>query len=749
MIEIKIKGFRLDIKEDQIVTFKKAQNLNGVQSRYAFSNTLTIEKTANNLKLLNLQYLPTSKVTSLMNGTTADVILNGSIQLKNQSIIIQKETLNTVDIYILYSDNLLLSKMKSTFLNSTLSAFKYKKNLEEFSFFAPTQESGLLVLEEMPEPISVRQIITHIFATYNYLVYGDFLTDNFPFGEYYVTPNKGIYQIYSSGDGFSPAFEDGLDEFTFLNMVLKFFNLMADIDDNQKTVTINSWNNLKKFKSTFVDLSKQFVNYEEFAFQSKLAKKNELTYKDSPVIYNSFFSNYFSKTAKATYLSSDFGTGALNMFEDSEIDEFGNIPLRTNGAVGEVGAINIWKLSDQVVEKTIFVAGVPTLVYGRDLVSVPMQAVYKEFHKDYTDFILTPIVTNLEFRYNDIFVNDFSITRVFYVEQLSSYWIPLEINFSTKKDKVNVKALMIKARKVPAPILLNYNTIVLNFKEKQLFPLEFLLSMYPMPPNEFDWGDVVFKLYNQSINRLYINDVLLPNTALPQTFVLSEIDTIKIEANQASDTTPDHNSDQIFLQAIDVNGGISNEAYINVVHSGIGYLESNFEQFDTMNYQRQNFDSGIHFIQPYNYVVGLKPNLNNTVISKLQSQQGTIPTANGYSMLILEDDYNFIKVKISSMELFLKTESNGAGKARAKFEIILYREGSLTTLYETSIADTNEFIINTPNLTYTFNDLEVGNRIGVYLRYTFDNRAGSNSGSMNVYTQIKNAKIAFSTTKIV
>ena len=89
MLEIYRKGFPFDLNKDQIVTFKKSQNLNGIQDRYSYSNTIPMDLTANNKKLLDLYYLPTNKVTTLMNGFEVDAVFN-NIRLRNQILKIQK-----------------------------------------------------------------------------------------------------------------------------------------------------------------------------------------------------------------------------------------------------------------------------------------------------------------------------------------------------------------------------------------------------------------------------------------------------------------------------------------------------------------------------------------------------------------------------------------------------------------------------------------------------------------------------------
>src|SRR6187455_1630200 len=117
MIEIFRKGFRLDIPAEQVVTFKKSQNLNGVQGRYAYSNTVSVEKTANNIKLLELFDQPSSMASTLQNGYEVDVVLNGNIQMRNQTLTVQKNSKDKVDLYLLYADNALVVKLKEQFVN--------------------------------------------------------------------------------------------------------------------------------------------------------------------------------------------------------------------------------------------------------------------------------------------------------------------------------------------------------------------------------------------------------------------------------------------------------------------------------------------------------------------------------------------------------------------------------------------------------------------------------------------------------
>lgn len=756
MIEIFRKGFRLDTNPTQVITFKKSQNLNGIQERYAYSNTISLDKTANNKKLLELFDLPTNKVGSLMNGYTVDVVLNGAIQLRNQTLKIQKESLEKIDTYLLYSDNALVVKLKEQYLNAITSGLLYKKTLGDFyakqdtletrTALVETQEKrGLYVIEEMPILIQLQELIKLIFSQNNYSVFGDFFVANNDVSEYYVAPNQGVYQIYATGDGFAPTFEPTLNAFDFLSQTLAFFNCYAEVDDTYKTVVINKWTNLENYKNSYVDYSKYFVNYSDYTFQSKLAKRNEMTYSDSGPLFNSFFPNNLSSQDKATYLASNFGAGSLLTFSDSEVQDDGTLPLRQANERGEASAVRIFKISASDITVKVYAAGVATNVVSKKAVSVSMQTVYNTFHKDYTDFILTPLVTNLIMRYDAILAADFSLTKVFFVEQLSSYWIPLEINFSTKKDQISIKAMLIKKRKVVSPILNNFNSIFLNFKEKAVFPISYLLSMYPMSPNEYPWDVVIFKAYDQDENTLFINDVEVPANTLPQSFAIADVVTIKLLANKATDTNPDLNSDSLYIQAIDTNGGVSNEAYINIKHTGVADLESNFSQLAEFAYERRDFDNGQLYVNLGTYYAGLKPNINDTITS-VGMASSDVGTNADFDLVHTTQAYTNVKIKVNPFTVYLKTENVGIGKARAYFKVYVdFGSGSPVQLYDTTAANNETKTVTTPILNYNIPTLASGKIIRVYAHYGFDNVRGSNSGSMAVTTTINDFSVDIST----
>jgi len=765
MIEIYRKGFRLDIPSTQVVTFKKAQNLNGVQNRYSYSNTLSIEKTTNNKRLLDLTDLPMGKAQTMQNGYEVDVVLNGSIQLRNQILKITKESRDKVDLYLLFSESSLVATLKATYINEVVKDIKYKKTRDDFatraffgfdtitpSVFVQTQSpAGQYVAEEMPLLINLQWLVLKMFTDNGYTVYGDFTLDSNTIKEYYVAPNQGVYQVYSgSGDGFSPVFDANLTAFDLLNQTLAYFNCYATTDDTYRTVVINQWSNLSNYKTSFKDYSRFFVDYQDFTFQSRLAKRNEMKYSDSEETFNSYFSNPLSSEDSATYLDSKFGSGSTMLFDDAEVNDDGTIALRANGELGESSAIRIYKISPDYSYFYVYEDGFKGFapVQARRALSVSMREVFNTFHKTYTEFILTPLIQNVIFRYDDIFATDFSMTEVFFVEQQSSYWIPLEINFSTKKDQIAVKSMLVKQRKVPSPILNNFNAVLLNFRERVVFPVEYLLAMYPVPPNEYPWSEIIFKSYDQSKNSLYVNGVLVPANSLPQAFPIEGI-VIEFEGDEPGDTIPDTLTDSLYIQAIDSNGGISNDAYITLKHTGVAILQSDFIQNEPYHFEQLNTNAGGLRINIIEYVVGPRPNLNQTITSV-----GFVDRT-GSSVLEADDDFNLVdpteiytnvKVTTPAFNMRIRTANIGLGKAQGRVRLMISYGTALNIIQEWAANDNTDTVINVPSYTHTNSVSVVDEKIRVYFWIDFKNLTGFNG--IDFQLDIEDFGATIKTTKI-
>ena len=274
--------------------------------------------------------------------------------------------------------------------------------------------------------------------------------------------------------------------------------------------------------------------------------------------------------------------------------------------------------------------------------------------------------------------------------------------------------------------------------------------MYPVPPNKYPWDIIIFKSYNQDLNRLYVNDVLITAASLPQAFNIADLSSIKFEANKATDTVADRNSDSFYIQAIDTNGGISNEAYINVVHTGVASLESNFKQTEEYRYVRNMIPFGNIVVSPNTYVLGLKPNLNTTIQQKETKVIDPSKDPNDtFNLVEVTEDYTNVSIDTAAFPLYLRTSNGGIGKALATGTIKVSDGVNTINLYQVSSADNSENIFNIPALSYNFPNVPIGRKIRVYFHFFFGNSRWDDYGSIGVELAINNWEVKITTTKSI
>jgi len=428
MIEITRKGFRFDINPNQVVTFKKSQQLNGIQNQYSFSNNFNLRNTSKNRRLLGINYLPNSKAKSMTIGYDCDIILNGCIFLKKQKLKVQKEAKDNIPVYLIFSDSFFVSKTKEKLLSEIDLNANYDKSETSFlslnsivgglSRTAPISAqdtSTLIVVEEVPALINLVQLTQIIFLQIGYYYIGDLFVDT-EAKKYYTNPNVGAY-----GVGGKPLFDPSMTCYDFIVSFLKTFNGYIDVSDSSKTIGVYLWKNIETIKENFVDYSDKFVSFSDYSFEGGLAKKNTLEYSGSPAFYNSFFENNKSIAEKTSYLKSNFGAGNMRLFEDQQPKEDKTLDPRIIGETTEAKELNIYKFETTQSDITYYKDGAPFTTAMFKAFSPNIYEIYRNFHLAYTKNIALPTIANLVFRYDAVFLANLSMQKVFFLKQLSTY----------------------------------------------------------------------------------------------------------------------------------------------------------------------------------------------------------------------------------------------------------------------------------------------------------------------------------------
>lgn len=687
MIKIIIKNEELDIDTAAVVTFKKSQQLNGIQDLYSFSNNFNLKDSAKNRRLLGINYLPNSKAKSMTQGYDVDVVLNGCIFLKRQKLKVQKETPGAIPVYLIFADNLFVATAKNVLL-SQITGFDYVKTLGDFLAYNTTNhidvrtapisaqdQSGFVVVEEVPALFHIKSLIEAIFTQMGWGFTGDILTDA-DFGNYYTSPNIGIY-----GTEGLLNFDVTKTVYAFMLDVLETFNGYIEVSSSSKMIGFYLWKNIEGLKSNFVDYSSKFVDFEEYAFEGGLAKINTLSYTDSPDYFNGFFDNNKSIVEKTEYLKSNFGAGSLRFFADQDLNDDLTLPLRVVGETSEPKAMNLFRFEDVTTPVDIYSNGVKSNWPMYRAYSPNILELWQIFHQAYCKNIALPTIGQLRFRYDAIFLSEFKMGQVFFVKQLATYWLPMELNFTTKKDGVKVKAIMIEKTQIDAPVVFDQNLSVDFYGETYILDVFALYSAANVSPAQ----TMIISAADLTKNEIWVNGVRI--LAFPTSITVAagfEFKVVNIETENIKS-----NSDVLF-QFISQEGGVSRVGKINVAHNGYANFFSEFRsELDTVYTFGANDINGLKRRLNYSGLVMVSPgvpspiNIPDTFAPAIGDVEAYQPYPNNNTVRppvefkVLEFDRACsVTLELTIGNLLVQCSNRGGGaEARTKLYFQLWKNG--------------------------------------------------------------------------
>lgn len=750
MIKIILNNEALDIDPTTVVTFKKAQQLNGIQDLYSFSNNFNLKDSAKNRRLLGINYLPNSKAKSMTAGYEVDVILNGCIFLKKQKLKVQKEAKGAIPVYVIFSDNLLIAKAKNTLMNQLPLGF-YSKSLPNFlayngeidPFFrtgpiSAQDKSGFVVVEEVPILLNIKELVLKIFTFLGYSYTGDILTDE-NIVKYYINSNVGTY----GSDG-TPKFSSTLTVYDFLLYFLETFNGYIEVLDSSRSLGLFFWRNIENIKSQFVDYSDKFTGFTEYIFEGGLAKVNTLKYTDSPDYYNGFFNNNKSIIDKTEYLNSNFGAGDLRLFSDQSLNENGTLPLRVTGEVTDPKTINVFRFEEALTQNAVYSEGVVSYHNLYKAFSPNILEIWQLFHKPYTDNIALPTIAQLDFRYDAIFLANFKMAEVFFIKQLSTYWLPMELNFTSKKEGVKVKCLMIEKTPVDSPIVFDQSLSV------DFYGDVFILDIFALysPVNVSPAATMTITAADLTKNNIYVNGVQI--LAFPTSIDVSNIFEFKVSNIEAENVLS--NSD-IMFQFVSEQGGVSRVGKINVAHNGRANFVSEFRsEPETLYSYGQNDTDG--FSRSLNYAGRINTPIN--IADTFDPVIGDIAVTPGPPLVFKalqfdRDSVVSLQLTIGYLQVYCSNRGGGA-EARTRIYFRLWKNGNILEQVYSAGAIDNKRSSNTVLNYFDINVLKTysvsaGDEmyIEAYLDCSEENRVGS--GTMDGSVTMKNVIWKFSVTE--
>jgi len=687
MTRILINNEALDLDADTLVTFKKAQQLNGIQGAYSFSNNFNLKDSAKNRRLLGINYLPNSKAKSMVQGYEPDVVLNDSIFLKRQKLKVQKETPGAIPVYLIFTDSYLAAKAKAVLMNQIPLDVVYTKDITDFTTYngelnplyrsAPISaqdKSGLIVVEEVPVLLNMKELILRVFTFLGYAYTGDILTD-VNIDKYYTNSNVGVY-----GPDGTPRFADTMTAYDFIIDFLETFNGYIEVSDSSRSLGLYLWRNIETIKSRFVDYSDKYTDYKEYAFEGGLAKVNTMTYADSPDFYNGFFNNNKSIVDKTEYLSSDFGAGNLRLFADQDIEEDGTILPRVNGEATEPQTMNIFRFDETLTSVGVYAAGVLQYVEMYKAFSPNILEIWQLFHQPYTANISLPTLAQLSFRYDAIFLANFKMSEVFFIKQLSTYWLPLELSFTSKKDGVKVKCLMIEKTPVDVPVVFDQSLKVSFYGDVFILDINALYSAQNVSPA----ASMTIVNADLSKNDIFINGVQV--LAFPTNIDVSTAFELKISNVEPTNELSNSN---ILFRFTSEEGGVSRDATINVAHDGRADFVSEFKsELDTV------FGYGVedvnNFSRNLNYSAKITSPINiaDTYAPAIGDTDDASASA-AFKVLEFDRD-SLVSVELSIGYLWVKASNrNTTAQAKVSVQFFIRKNGAdIATVHSLGIIDT-------------------------------------------------------------
>lgn len=691
MIQIFINNEQLDLDAESLVTFKKSQQLNGIQEQFSYSNNFTLKNSSKNKRLLGINYLPNSKAKSMTTGYSVDVVLNGCIFLKRQTLKVQKENAETIPVYLIFTDSLFVAKAKTVLMQQINTEVNYSKSLATFRFLngpenveartAPISaqdSSGLVVVEESVILLNIKNLVLQVFTQLGYGINGDILTDE-DLPAYYTSSNVGWYGV----DG-TPQFDENLTAYDFIISFLKTFNGFIEVSDSSKTAGLYFWKNIEQRKAQFVDYSSKFVGFTEYAFNGGLARKNKIAYSDSPDFYNGFFDNNKSIVETSDYLNSDFGAGALRLFADQEVEDDGSLPLRTVGEVTDPQTLNLFKFEASRSTVSVYFNGVKYVENMYKAVSPNILEIWQLFHQAYTKNIALPTLAQLKFRYDALMLAEFKMQEVFFIKQLATYWLPLELNFTTKKDEVKLKALMIERTPADVPIVFDQNLSVDFYGDVFILDVFALYAAHNVSPPQ----TIIISAADLSKNDIFIKGVQV--LSFPTSFDVS--DSFELKVSNIEPENVKSNSDVNF-QFISQEGGASRTAKINVAHNGRANFVSEFRSEPGTVYRYAvNDTQGIK--RRLNYAAKITTPIN--IADTFAPQIGDVPALGPFSPLpptvfkVLEfDRASSVSVELTIGRLYIQCSNRGGGaEARSRVFFNIWKNNAfLMTVYSNGVID--------------------------------------------------------------
>jgi hypothetical protein len=260
----------------------------------------------------------------------------------------------------------------------------------------------------------------------------------------------------------------------------------------------------------------------------------------------------------------------------------------------------------------------------------------------------------------------------------------MELNFSTKKDGVKIKAIMLEKTALDAPIVFDQNLSIGFYGETFILDIFALYSAANVSPAQ----TIVITAADLTKNEIWINGVQILTFPTSVTVASGfEFKAVNIEAENIKS-----NSDVLF-QFVSQEGGVSRTAKINVAHNGYANFLSEFRSELDVVYTH-GADDVDFYVRRLNFTAKVTTALN--IADTYAPAIGDVPYTSALAnrppieFKVLEFDRACavtVNLDIESLHLHC---SNRGGKAEARTKIFfqLWKNGvAFLPVYSAGLID--------------------------------------------------------------
>jgi hypothetical protein len=151
-------------------------------------------------------------------------------------------------------------------------------------------------------------------------------------------------------------------------------------------------------------------------------------------------------------------------------------------------------------------------------------------------------------------------------------------------------------------------------------------------------------------------------------------------------------------------------------------------------------------VTPFDYIVGLRPNINNTITSATTQVfiNNQLPPVS-FNLVAPSQNYQQIRVEVPAFEIRFDTTANVNSQPKTDYKIYCSFGSTLIALRSGSILGVGLNALQVARISVALNNVQAGQNIKVYFRFDFVS-TGNPLGTRVSKVELKDIAVNFTTT---